>query len=162
GVREVPEGVDARPGLPDGGDARPPARRDRLDAGGAQRSRPRGLRVPDAVRRATERPTRSGRRRPPGARLRAVRHRVVPLLHAPPGRTPGEPRPRRPRRGHPLTSGRRLPTWPSMARAARAVVTCGGLATPAGAQGSALVSLVSSAWRSASAWSGVLLPSSAA
>ena len=53
--------------------------------------RPRHLRVPDALRRPPRPPATGRRRRLPPPRLPPLRHPVVPLLHAPPRRTPRQP-----------------------------------------------------------------------
>ena len=57
---------------------------------GAARHRRRSLRVPDAVRHPPRPAGAAARRRVSRARLRPVRPRMVPLLHAPAGRTAGE------------------------------------------------------------------------
>ena len=57
-----------------------------------KRDRPLALRIPDAVRRAARPAGAAGARRLPAARLRAVRHAVVSVSHAPPRRASGEPR----------------------------------------------------------------------
>src|SRR5690606_37967140 len=87
-----PEDSAGRPGLSDDRDARPAPDRDRCLAGRPVPSGTGQLRVPDAVRRATEGTVAASPRRRTGSGLRAVRSSVVRLPAANVGRTAGQPR----------------------------------------------------------------------
>jgi hypothetical protein len=80
-----------RPGLPDDRHPRPADGPDRLVPGQSLRAPPGHLRVPDALRHPPRGAAAPRRGRGDGAGLHPLRHRVVRLPHAPPGREAAEP-----------------------------------------------------------------------
>ncbi|CAA9239566.1 MAG: Proline dehydrogenase, partial [uncultured Blastococcus sp.] len=91
-LRPEPGDPHGRPRVPDGRLARSPADRAGPRAGRPELPRRRLLGGADAVRHPPRRAAPARRRGHPRAGLRAVRRRLVRLLHAPAGRAPGQRR----------------------------------------------------------------------